>query len=438
MTTLTAPESGARVVTRPGRLAGEIRVPGDKSISHRAILHNLIAEGTAHIENLGPGDDIRSSLGCARALGAEIQELSARACLIRAPGPGRLREPEDVLDAGNSGTTVRLLAGILAAQPFFTTVTGDRSLRSRPMERIISPLRAMGAAAYARGNDEYLPLAIRGGNLHGIEYALPAASAQVKSCLLLAGAMAQGITLLHEPAASRDHTERLLRAQGATITVDGLHITVEGGHPLSAIDVAVPGDTSSAAFWVVAGCLHSNAEITVRGVGLTEGRTGLFDVLNQMGADVTVSERRIEGGEQIGDVTARSSKLHGVTIGGDLIPRLIDEVPVLAVAAACAEGSTVIRDAQELRYKESDRIAAVAAELGRLGVEIEERPDGMAIHGRHRIPGGTADSHDDHRMAMALAVAGLLSESPVTVLGSQCVTVSYPGFWDDLARLAGG
>lgn len=425
-----------RTVSRPRRLAGEIRVPGDKSISHRAILHNLIAQGTARVENLGPGDDIRSSLACARALGAQVEELADGAVSICSPEAGTLQEPDDVLDAGNSGTTTRLLAGILATQPFFTTVTGDRSLRSRPMERIIGPLRQMGAVAHARGHDEYLPMAIRGGDLHRIDYALPAASAQVKSCLLLAGAMADGTTEIHEPAASRDHTERLLRAQGARINVHGLDIAIEGRVPLHTVDVVVPGDTSSAAFWVVAACVHPDAHITVRGVGLTEGRTGLLDVLTEMGAKLAITNRRIEGGEDVGDVTAQSCSLHGVHVGGDLIPRLIDEVPVLAIAAACAEGDTVISDAQELRYKESDRIAVVATELNQIGARIEERPAGMVIHGGHGLAGGTADSHGDHRMAMALAIGGLLSSEPVSVLHPECVSVSYPGFWAELARIA--
>lgn len=421
-------------VCRPRALRGRICVPGDKSISHRAILHNAIARGSARVENLGPGDDIRSSIGCMRALGVEIEETAPDAVVVH--GRGSLAEPADILNAGNSGTTTRLLAGILAGQPFLTIVTGDESLRSRPMDRVIDPLRAMGATAIARKDDDYLPMAIRGGALHGIDYALPVASAQVKSCLLLAGSFAEGTTHLHEPAASRDHTERLLAAQGAEIQVDGLDITIRGGRPLHAVDIRVPGDTSSAAFWVVAACIHPDAEITVLNVGMSEGRTGFLEVLRLMGADVTIEDLRVVGGEVVADITARTSALRGVHIGGSLIPRLIDEVPILAVAAACAIGDTVITDAHELRYKESDRISVVARELGQLGAEITEHPDGMVIHGTGRLAGGVADSHRDHRMAMALAVAGLVSERPVMVLQPQSVSVSYPGFWQDLERIS--
>ncbi len=424
-----------RTVTSARQLRGEVNVPGDKSISHRAILQNAIADGVAHVENLGLGDDVRSSIGAMRALGVEISEKGPNACTIKGGG-ARLREPSDVLFVGNSGTTTRLLSGILAAQPFLTVLTGDDSLRSRPMDRIIDPLRSMGATAMGRQDDDYLPLAIRGGNLRGIEYALPVASAQVKSCLLLAGAFAAGETHLIEPAASRDHTERLLAAQGADISVDGLNIHVRGGRTLKAVDVMVPGDTSAAAFWVVAACAHPDAEITVRNVGISEGRTGFLDVLRLMGADVSVTNERVVGGEPVGDIVARSSRLRGATIGGALIPRLIDEAPILAVAACMAEGDTIVTDAEELRYKESDRIAVVVQEFSRIGARMEERPDGMVIHGAGRIAGGEADSHKDHRMAMALAVAGLLADEPVHVLRPESVTVSYPGFWNDLAALS--
>ncbi|MBM2812756.1 MAG: 3-phosphoshikimate 1-carboxyvinyltransferase [Chloroflexi bacterium] len=426
------------VVRRPERLRGTVHVPGDKSISHRAIMHNAIAEGVAHVDGLGPGDDVKSTIRCLRALGVTINETAENACTVHGRGLMGLAEPEDVLDARNSGTTTRLLSGILAAQPFLTILTGDASLRTRPMDRVVEPLRAMGAQAMARCGDDYLPLAIRGGDLHGIDYALPMASAQVKSCLLLAGAAADGTTYLHEPAASRDHTERLLAAQGADIEVDGLRILIRGRRPLRSVDVTVPGDTSTAAFWVVAACIHPDAEIVIPNVGLTVGRTGFLDVLEMMGADVSISNKRVVGGEPVGDITARSSRLKGATIGGSLIPRIIDEAPILALAAALAEGETVIRDAEELHYKESDRICVTAAELSRIGASIEERSDGMVIGGKPHLAGGEGDSHKDHRMAMTLAIAGLVTDSPVTVLEPRSVAISYPGFWNDLARLAGG
>lgn len=436
MTGAVGATPGVRRVGRPRALRAEIVVPGDKSISHRAVLHNAIASGDAHIANLGLGEDVRTSIACMRVLGVEIEEAGENAYLVHGRGYEALREPEDVVFAGNSGTTARLLTGILAGQSFVTILTGDASLRSRPMDRVVAPLEAMGATILGRGDGDYLPMAVRGGNLQGIDYALPVASAQVKSCLLLAASMAGGTTVLREPAASRDHTERLLAAQGADISVEGLDITLRGGQPLRAVDIQVPGDTSSAAFWIVAGCIHPNAEIVVRGVGLTSGRTGFLDVLEAMGGRVSVENHRLVGGEPVGDIVARSSALRGTVISGDLIPRLIDEVPILAVAAAVASGDTVVSDAGELRYKESDRIAVVAKEFSKVGVRIEERPDGMTIHGEGRIRGGTADSHRDHRMAMALAIAGLVSEEPVEILQPESVTISYPDFWNHLTRAA--
>jgi 3-phosphoshikimate 1-carboxyvinyltransferase len=411
-----------------------VRVPGDKSISHRAILHKAIGTGTARIEGLGPGDDVLSSIACVRALGVRVTEIDASGYLVEGLG-AQLAEPGDVIDAGNSGTTTRLLSGILSAQPFLTVITGDDSLRARPMDRVMEPLRSMGASALGRGGDRFLPMAIRGGDLRAIDYVMPIASAQVKSCILLAAALAKGTSTIVEPVPTRDHTERLLRAQGADLRVDATHITIRGGMPLRCVDSMVPGDTSAAAFWVIAACIHPDAEIVVRGVGLTHGRTGFIDVLQSMDGSVEVVNPREVGGEPVGDIVARSSRLRGTTIGGDLIPRIIDEAPVLSVAAIFAEGPTRIVDAHELRYKESDRIAAVAGELGKLGARMEELPDGVVIQGTGRLAGGSADSRQDHRMAMSLAVAGLASEQGVTVQRPQCVSISYPGFWDDLSRL---
>lgn len=447
-----------RAVRPPATLRGDVTVPGDKSITHRAVMLNAIASGTATVTGAGLGADCLSTAACVRALGATVRRLWPTAELTddlrRDPASGKddradavliiegvgltgLAEPADVLDAGNSGTTSRLLTGILAGQPFFSVLTGDASLRSRPMGRVVEPLRAMGARITARRGDTLLPLAVAPSNLRGRELAMRVASAQLKSCLLLAGLYAEGTTEIVQPEASRDHTERLLAAQGARLNAEGLRLRIEGRPALRAVDVRVPGDISSAAFWLVGACVHPNARITVRDVGVNPTRTGILDVLREMGATIAVENERIEGGEPVADVTAESSRLRGVEVGGATIPRLIDEVPVLAVAAAVAEGVTVIRDAEELRVKESDRLAAVASELRRLGAAVEEHPDGLTITGG-RLTGGEAESYGDHRMAMSLAIAALAAAGPVLINGGECVDISYPTFWPDLERLAPG
>jgi 3-phosphoshikimate 1-carboxyvinyltransferase len=435
---------------------GEVAVPGDKSITHRALMLNAIAAGRATITGAGLGADCLSTAACMRALGATVcrrwpggevtddlrrdpatgrDERGDAVLLVDGVGPNGLTEPADVLDAGNSGTTARLLTGILAGQPFFSVLTGDASLRSRPMGRVIQPLRQMGARIAARHGDTLLPLAVSPGRLRGTDLAIPVASAQLKSCLLLAGLYADGVTSITQPEQSRDHTERMLRAQGARIEEDGLTLRVHGGAALRAVDVVVPGDISSAAFWLVAGCIHPDARVTVRNVGINPTRTGLLDALRAMGARLSVANERTEGGEPVADVTAETSELRGVDVGGATIPRLIDEVPVLAVAAAVARGTTTIRDAAELRVKESDRLAAIAAGLSRLGAQIEELPDGLIIRGGE-LSGGEVESYHDHRMAMALAIAGLVASGAVLIRGAECVDISYPAFWTDLERLA--
>ena len=419
---------------------------------------NSIGAGTATVRGAGLGADCLSTAACMRALGATVRRRwptgqltddlrrnpstgnddRADAVLV-VEGHGRtgLAEPEDVLDAGNSGTTARLLSGILAGQPFFSVLTGDASLRSRPMGRIVQPLRQMGARLEARRGGALLPLAISPGQLGGARLEMGVASAQLKSCLLLAGLYAQGTTEIVQPELSRDHTERLLAAQGAHLVSDGLVLRLTGQSELCAVDVHVPGDLSSAAFWLVAACNHPDARVTVRGVGVNPTRTGLLDVLRAMGARIRIENERVEGGEPVADVSAESSRLHGVSIGGALIPRLIDEVPVLAVAAAVAEGVTTIRDAAELRVKESDRLAGIAAGLTKLGAQVEERPDGLTILGG-RLTGGEVEAYGDHRLAMSLAVAALAATAPVFVNGGDCVDISYPTFWPDLERLAPG
>ena len=416
--------------------------PGDKSISHRAVLLNTIARGTAHVSNFCVGDDRTSMLRCLRGLGASIRLhdscsiTRADGCLeIRGQGRDGLREPTTVLNAGNSGTTIRLVAGLLAAQPFLSIINGDRSLRKRPMKRILQPLSQMGATVMGRSQDSLVPLAIRGGTLHGIDYALPVASAQLKSCILIAGLHAQGETTIHQPAESRDHTERMMSAMGAKLRIDGLTIEVSPSE-LSAVDVRVPGDTSSATYWLVAAACHPNASVTVRGTGINPSRTGVLDVLKSMGARVALSNVREDGGETSADLSAESSQLEATEICGDMIPRVIDEIPVLALAACFAKGTTVIRDAQELRVKESDRIRATVAGLSKLGADIEERPDGMVIHGGTPLTGAECKSFGDHRVAMTMAIAGLLAKGETVVAGAEAANVSYPDFWDLVRQLS--
>lgn len=436
---MTLNHPSVRKVTSPDTLAGALRVPGDKSISHRALILNAMANGPATVRGLSGGEDVLSTLACLQKLGADIRPGAAPGEYhIQGRGP-QLSEPEEVLDAGNSGTSMRLLAGLLAAQDFLSVITGDGSLRSRPMGRIVEPLQRMGAQIMGRGGDALAPLALRGGRLQGLEYHLPVASAQVKSCILLAGLSAQGETLLHQPARSRDHTERMLAAMGAPVEESGLDLRLRPA-ALRAVDIAVPGDISSAAFWMIAGLCHPNARVLVRGVGLNPSRTGIIDALQMMGTGngLQLLNQRDEGGEPVADVLATTAELRGAEIGGDLIPRLLDEIPALAVAACFAQGETVIRDAAELRVKESDRIATTVQELTRLGADIAAREDGMAIRGGGRLTGAACQSHGDHRLAMSLAVAGLLCRGAVEIHDAGAAAVSYPEFWEDLAALTAG
>jgi 3-phosphoshikimate 1-carboxyvinyltransferase len=424
-----------RTVRAARRLRGTIEPPGDKSISHRAAILNAIARGEATVDNFQTGADCLATVRCLRALGARIESPAPGALRVQGTGRSGLREAAAVLNAANSGTTLRLLAGLLAAQPFFSVLTGDASLRSRPMERIIDPLRAMGARIQGRAGGTRPPLAIEGGRLRGIHHRLPVASAQVKSALTLAGLYADGETVLEEPAPSRDHTERMLRAMGAAILAGegGLRVSPLTGE-LAPLSLRVPGDISAAAFWMVAAAAHPDAELRLTGVGVNPSRSGILDALRTMGARIAVEEERTWGCEPVADIVVHSSRLHGAVIEGALIPRLIDEVPALAVAACLAEGETVVRDAGELRVKESDRIRATVGELRRLGADIQELPDGMVIRGVDRLRGASCGSHGDHRLAMALAVAGLLAAGETTIRGAEAVAISYSGFWDDVDR----
>lgn len=417
-------------------LRGTISVPGDKSISHRAAIFNAIADGTAEVHGFLQGEDCLSTVQCLRTLGVRL-ELSPEGTLtVRGVGLHGLREPTNVLDAGNSGTTMRLLCGLLAGQPFFSVLTGDESLRSRPMARVLVPLRAMGATCIARDRD-YAPVAILGGGLFGLKYETPVASAQVKSAILLAGLYADSPTVVTEPAGSRDHTERMLGAMGAKIEKEGLAVRITPPEVLTPVSLRVPGDISAAAFWLVAAAAHPDAEVTLPSVGINPTRTGIIDILRAMGADIEVREERTWGGEPVADLTVRSSRLVGTEIAGELMVRAIDEAPVVAIAAALADGRTVFRDAQELRVKESDRIAATVATLRAFGADAHETEDGMVIEGRGFLRGARVDPAGDHRLAMAQAVAGLIAEGETTITGSEAADVSYPTFWHDLDVLSG-
>lgn len=426
-----------KIVTGCPRLRGEISPPGDKSISHRALLLNSIPKGRAKLENLGPGDDIRSTISCLRAIGVNIRE-QGDVVIVSGVGKSGFREPEDVLSAGNSGTTMRLISGLLAAQPFRSVVTGDESLRSRPMGRLIQPLRLMGAEIWGRKNDTLAPLVIKGDKLKGIEYHLPVASAQIKSAILIAALFAQGSTTVVEPAPARDHTERLLRTMGVKMIIDGPTIELIPSVIRSPVDVRIPGDISAAAFWLVAGAIHPDARIRIKGTGLNPTRTGIIEVLLKMGANLKVEGERRSGGEPVADITVESSELTGLKLGGGIIPRIIDELPLVALASAFARGTTTISDAQELRVKESDRIAITVKQLSRLGVDIEELPDGMVVRGGRMLRGAECSSSGDHRLAMTLGTAALMARGETVVHDAEAVNVSYPGFWDDLKKVSAG
>ena len=428
-------------VSRPRRLAGEVVAPGDKSVSHRAVMLNSIGEGHATVRNFSPGDDCTSTMGIMRALGVDIARTTASddagdTLVINGAGIDGLHAADDVLDAGNSGTTMRLMSGILAGRDFKSIMTGDDSLRTRPMGRIIKPLSEMGAIIRGRENNTLAPLEFDGGALSGIQYDLPVASAQLKSAILLAGLRAEGKTRIVQPDASRDHTERMLKAMGADIEVDGLDVTV-GESQVNCVDVDVPGDISSAAFWIVAGLIHPNAEVVIKGVGINPTRAGVITALQDMGGNIELVDERDVAGEPVADVVATTSNLRGTELAGSIMPLLMDEVPIIAVAAAMAEEETIIRDAAELRVKETDRISATVDWLVAAGVEAEAREDGMAIVGSGRIAGGTYQSQDDHRIAMALGIAAMVSEEPIRVVDASCASISYPEFWDILQSLGG-
>ncbi|MXY44827.1 MAG: 3-phosphoshikimate 1-carboxyvinyltransferase [Dehalococcoidia bacterium] len=432
-----------RTIQHSDRLEGTVFTAGDKSISHRAALLNSIADGTAHVSNFCVGDDRTSMLGCLQGLGVEITECSDcdvcsdEDCFeVAGVGLNGLQEPSDVLYAGNSGTTTRLVAGLLAGQPFLSVLTGDESLRSRPMGRIVDPLREMGAGFMGRNGDTLLPLSVRGGNLNAIEYDLKVASAQVKSAILIAGLYADGRTVVRSPGQSRDHTERMMRYMGADVDINGLSVSVQTSN-LTATNVRVPGDISSAAFWMVAGAAHPNASIRLNNVGINPSRTGVIEVLQSMGASLRMENVVEDESEPAADIIVESSDLRGVEIAGDIIPQLIDELPVLALAAVRAKGETVIRDAEELRVKESDRITATVKGLADLGADIEEISDGMVIRGGRKLRGTDVRSFGDHRIAMTMGIAGTISDGETSIDEADAADVSYPTFWSTLESVSG-
>jgi 3-phosphoshikimate 1-carboxyvinyltransferase len=431
----------ALTITPAGPLQGTIAVPGDKSITHRAIILSALAEGDSAISAYCRGEDCLNTMRAFEAMGIQIEERPEQ-LLVRGKGLWGLTEPRQPLDCGNSGTGIRLLTGLLAGQDFFSTLTGDESIRRRPMGRIVKPLREMGAKIAGRKGGEFAPLAITGSRLHGIVYDSPVASAQVKSCLLLAGLYAEGTTHITEPRRSRDHTERMFRYFGIPLREDGRRLSVQGRPSVgwTAKPVTIPGDLSAAAFFIVGASLVPGSDVTVTSVGVNQTRTGVLEILTEMGANIQVLNRRDEAGEPVADLRVRAASLHGIQIGAERIPQTIDEFPILCVAAVLAEGETTITGAGELRVKESDRIATMTTELGKMGASIEETKDGLIIQGlgatkTKRLRGAACTSYGDHRVAMSMAIAGLTAEGATKIQDTDCIETSFPGFESKLLEL---
>ncbi len=416
------------------KLNGEITIPSDKSISHRSVMFASLALGTTTISNFLMGDDCLSTISCFRELGVDIQ-IDGSTVTVHGKGLNGLTKPNKVLDCGNSGTTVRLISGILSGQDFTSSLTGDSSIQKRPMKRVITPLTQMGASISA-SNDSYCPMTITPNKLKGISYNSPVASAQVKSSILLAGLYADSPTTVDEPHISRDHTERMLTSFGAQIQRDGTKVTISPCKELYASDITVPGDISSAAFFMVAGLITPNTTLVIKNVGINPTRRGILDVLLNMGGDITIYNEKTIGEEPVCDMRVKTSNLHGVTIEGGIIPTLIDEIPAIAVAAAFATGTTTINDAKELRVKESDRIETMCTELSKMGVNIQPKEDGMIIEGGNTLVGATLETYHDHRVAMSLAIAALNASSPSVLKNSDCVSISFPNFFDLLNTLS--
>jgi 3-phosphoshikimate 1-carboxyvinyltransferase len=415
-------------------LRGEISVPGDKSIGHRAVIFGSIAQGSSRVSNLSGGEDNQRTVQAFKDLGVKIS-TEGGTLYIEGKGWEGLTAPKNIIDCGNSGTTMRLLSGVLAGRPFTTILDGDQSLRRRPMQRVIEPLSRMGANLIGRESTGLAPLKISGGKLRGIEYSMPIASAQVKSAILLAGIQADGATTVEEPQNSRNHTELMIKGFGGEVARDGRRVSIKGGQTLHGQDMRIPGDISSAAFFLVAAALVAGSEVVVRRVGVNPTRDGVIEILRRMGADIELLGAATEAGEAVADLKVTGRRLKGVEVEAELVARTIDEYPILAVAAALADGVTVIHGVKELRFKESDRISAMTEGLRRLGVDVEEREDGMTISGRERIRGNKVRSFGDHRIAMSLAIAGLCADGGVEIDDAQCVDISFPAFFDLLDEI---
>lgn len=420
---------------RVNGLKGEVTIPGDKSISHRAIMFGSISEGLTEVTNFLEGADCLSTISCFQKMGVQIERNGSH-ILVHGNGLHGLKKPEEILDVGNSGTTTRLISGILSGQDFSVTLNGDESIQRRPMKRIITPLSMMGANIESVKGNGCAPLKIEGAKLHGIHYDSPVASAQVKSAILLAGLYADGVTSVKEPYVSRNHSEIMLNYFGAKVTTKDTTATIEPVENLYGQKVEVPGDISSAAYFIAAGLLVPNSEILIKNVGINETRDGIIRVAKEMGGDITLLNVKKDNGEPTADILVKSSELHGITIGGGLIPTLIDEIPIIAVMAAFAKGQTIIKDAAELKVKESNRIDIMVKNLANMGCDITATEDGMIINGGKTLTNTVVDSVMDHRIAMSFAIASLLSDGEMEILGSDIVSVSYPTFFEDLSRLA--
>lgn len=416
-------------------LKGEVTIPGDKSISHRAIMFGSIAEGLTEVTNFLEGADCLSTISCFQKMGVNIERNGSH-ILVHGNGLHGLRKPEEMLDVGNSGTTTRLISGILSGQNFTVTLNGDESIQRRPMKRIITPLSMMGAQIESMKDNGCAPLKIQGAKLHGIHYDSPVASAQVKSAILLAGLYAEGATSVKEPSVSRNHTEIMLNYFGANVATVDTTATIQPAENLFGQKVEVPGDISSAAYFIAAGLLVPNSEILIKNVGINETRDGIIRVAKEMGGDITLLNVKKDSGEPTADILVKSSELHGIAIGGDIIPTLIDEIPIIAVMAAFAKGQTIIKDAAELKVKESNRIDIMVNNLANMGCDITATDDGMIINGGKQLTNTVVDSVLDHRIAMSFAIASLLSDGEMEILGKEIVSVSYPTFFEDLSRLS--